>query len=54
MTQFDTGSTKQIRPSSNVYSLLVFVAFIALAVAVGFVWMQNIDLVGGDNPFKLI
>lgn len=61
MSQFNQGTIRG-KPGSNVYTLLVFIAFIALALAVGVVWWHNIELTGDlqsatqaiKNPFYLV
>lgn len=63
MSQFNQGThTVKAKPGNNIYTLLVFVAFCALAFAVGVVWYQNIELTGDlqssasavKNPFHLV
>ena len=61
MSQFNQGTVKS-KPGNNIYSLLVFIAFFALAIAVGVVWWQNIELTGDlqssskavKNPFYIV
>jgi hypothetical protein len=51
MSQFNQGTqTIKGKPGNNIYSLLVFVAFIALAIAVGVMWWKNIELTGDLQP----
>ncbi len=37
--------------NNNVYTVLAFSAFLALAFGVGFVWMRFADLTGSWSPF---
>ncbi len=39
------------KPSSNVYTVLMAVAFIALLLGVIFVWMRFSEVTGESNPF---
>jgi len=59
------GGPQQIRqkPGMNVYTALTFIAFVALALAVGVVWYKNVELTGDlggqqnkqfKNPFFLV
>lgn len=51
MSQINTGGKPISRkPSNNVYSILVFIAFCALAVAVGVTWWKNVELTGPEQP----
>ncbi len=38
------------RPTNNVYTVMVMVAFVALAVTVGWLWMTNVELTGDEQP----
>ena len=49
MSQMNTGPTVKSRPSSNIYTALLFIAFVALAAGVGVVWYQNVQITG-DQP----
>ncbi|QNN25288.1 hypothetical protein HED60_24400 [Planctomycetales bacterium ZRK34] len=51
MSQMNTGGKPISRkPSNNVYSILVFIAFVALAIAVGVTWWKNVELTGPEQP----
>ena len=51
MSQFNQGGhTVKTKPGNNIYSLLVFVAFVALAIGVGVVWWKNTQLTGDLQP----
>jgi hypothetical protein len=40
--------------SSNIYTVLALVAFLALACAIGYVWYRSNQLFGPDsNPFRV-
>ncbi len=39
--------------SSNIYTVLALIAFLALACAIGYVWYRSSDLFGSGNPFKI-
>jgi ABC-type transport system involved in cytochrome c biogenesis permease subunit len=59
MTQFDAPTPMRGTPSSNIYSVLVFISFFCLAIAVGFVWYKNVQLTQGSfsfgaNPFTIV
>ncbi len=67
MSQIDTGTTvRSARPTPNVYTVLAIVATIALAVGVGYLWMNNVEQTqfqrigqiegqgSGMNPFFII
>ena len=49
----DARTVKQ-KPTNNVYSAMVFIAFIALVIGVSVVWWKNTSLTGeeyrGKNP----
>jgi len=48
MSQVDSGPrTQKIKPGVNIYSALAFVAFVALAAAVGVAWYKNVELTEG-------
>jgi len=52
MTQMNTGSssTARAKPTNNVYTVLVVIAFVALSVAVGVAWYKNVELTGPEQP----
>jgi hypothetical protein len=50
MAQIQTTATKKTKPSSNVYTVLVLVAFVALLAAVSVVWWKNVTLTGDEQP----
>lgn len=55
MSQLSSGTTVRRKPAGpNVYSVLAIVAFIALAVAVGVLWVANTSITGESNPFFVI
>lgn len=41
-------------PSSNVYTVLVLIAFLALACAIGYVWYRSGQLFNTGNPFTVV
>jgi len=51
MTQLGQAYPTQ-RPTSNVFTVLIFVAFVVLAVAIGFVWFKHHQLFG-THPFTV-
>lgn len=47
MSQFPAGAkTVSQKPTNNIYSGLVFVAFVALTIGVSVVWYHNVQLTG--------
>lgn len=61
MAQLEASAARTTKPSSNVYTVMVLVAFVALAFAVGVVWWKNIQVTGDlqpaagiKNPFYLV
>lgn len=38
-------------PSNNIFTVLSFAAFVALAVGVAYTWMRLHDVTGSWNPF---
>ncbi len=62
MTQLDSPQTVKQKPANNVYTSLILIAFVSLAVAVGVVWWKNVELTGElqpadrsfTNPFWLV
>lgn len=60
MTQLGTrGGITSTRPifrqgGVNVYTALIFVAFMALLVAVVLVWYTSVTLFNTQNPFEVI
>ena len=59
MTQFEGGARRTAKPTSNVYTVLVFIAFVPLAAAIGVVAWRNIQLnedipAAGSNPFYVV
>jgi hypothetical protein len=55
MTDMETPPPAPVRHKAgpNIYTVLVFVAFVALATAAGVTWYQNVQLTGNNNPFYL-
>lgn len=41
-------------PSNNIFTVLAFVAFLTLAVGVGYTWMRLNEMTGSWNPFTII
>lgn len=39
------------RPSSNIYTVLVFIAFLVVLAGVAYVWYRSYELTGTMNPF---
>lgn len=56
MSQIDSGSARirTLEPMANVYTVLALITVLVLAVAVGFVWWQNVLLTGDSNPFLML
>ncbi|MBI1368910.1 MAG: hypothetical protein GC162_09690 [Planctomycetes bacterium] len=51
MTQMNAGQAPINRkPVSNVYTVLMFIAFVALSVAVGVTWWKNVEVTKGQQP----
>lgn len=47
MSQFPAGAkTVSQKPTNNIFSALVFVAFVALTIGVSVVWFYNVELTG--------
>lgn len=47
MSQFEAGArTVKQKPTNNIYSALVFAAFVALTIGVSVVWYYNLELTG--------
>lgn len=44
----DRGAT------SNIYTVLALIAFLALACAIGYVWFRSGELFGTGTPFEII
>lgn len=56
MSQAASGSSRTratVPPSSNVYTVLVVVAAVALAIGCGYLWVKNTSLTGQSNPFYI-
>ena len=53
MTQMGQGPYGRKPARSNVFTVLVFVAFVVLAVGVGFVWWKNYELFK-THPFAIV
>jgi len=64
MSRMSSGTTVRGKAGPNVYSVLAIVATLVLAVGVGYLWMQNLEMTqtpaseGGQNtgmnPFHVI
>ena len=56
MTQMSSGPvvTKRSSASSNIYTVLVVVATIALVVGIYMVYTQGVKLFGTSNPFEIV
>ena len=54
MSQFEGAPRSNRKPSPNVYTVLMLVAFLALATAVGVVYVKSTELTGNTNPFFLV
>ncbi len=39
--------------SSNVYTVLMIIAFLVLVTAIGYVWYTSAELFGPGNPFEV-
>ena len=52
MAEMITGR-RLARAPSNVYTVLVVIAFLMLASAVGYVWYRSHQLFGSQNPFEV-
>jgi hypothetical protein len=50
MTRAATGDTIIIRPQNNIYTVLLAVATVAVAIGLAVVWMRS-DTLFGHNPF---
>ena len=59
MTEIETPTPTPVhkaaraRPESNIYSMMVFVAFVALVMGVAILWTKNVSLTGQSNPLYL-
>jgi hypothetical protein len=55
MTQAPTnlGNRGRSKPSSDIYTVLVIVAFIALAGAIAVVWLRSAAVFGTKHPFEI-
>ena len=53
MTDLETPPPAPVRqkPGANIYTVLVFVAFAAVATATGVMWYKNVTLTEQSNPF---
>lgn len=40
------------KPRNNVYTVLVVIAFLALAFGATYVWLEVTELTGESNPFQ--
>jgi flagellin-like protein len=40
-------------PSSNIYTVLVFIAFLVVLAGVAYVWYRSYELTGTINPFTV-
>jgi len=49
----ESGASRRGGASSNIYTVLVVIAFLVLAVAIGYVWVRSSSLFGGGNPFEV-
>jgi hypothetical protein len=49
MSQLNANPTAKAKASSNVYTALLFIAFVALAAGTATVWYYNVKLTG-DLP----
>ncbi len=54
MTRFPGGTRGGGKPPSNVYTVLVLVACLALGTAAGVTAWKNIQLTGKNNPFLIL
>jgi hypothetical protein len=45
---------QQGSPSSNIYTILVLAALLALVVAVAYLWVRSGQLFGTTNPFEIV
>jgi len=64
MSRMDSGTTVRGKARPNVYSVLAIIATVVLAVGVGYLWMNNLELTqvdaqyggqaNGMNPFYVI
>ena len=41
-------------PGNNVFTVLAFIAFLALLIGVGFTWYQLAELTGSWNPLAAV
>ena len=44
---------RRAKAAPNVYTVLVLIAFLALASTVGYVWCRCYTLFGSQNPFEV-
>lgn len=63
MSRLDTGNPiRRTKAGPNVYSVLAVIAFLALAVGIGWLWTNNLEMLedteyadqAGDNAFFMI
>lgn len=56
MTDLETPPAARVRTRSaaNIYTVLMFVTFAALATAVGVMWYMNVTTTGESNPFFIV
>lgn len=40
-------------PSSNIYTVLAFIAFLVVLLGVAYVWYRSYQLTGSMNPFTV-
>lgn len=53
MTQDGTLAPAKVAPRSNVYTVLMIVAALVLALGVGSVWYRSYQLTKSSNPLEL-
>ena len=56
MSQLGTGPSERLGPKAagNVYTVLTFIAMVALLVGIAGVWYRGYDLFGMVNPFQVV
>ncbi|MCX5659154.1 MAG: hypothetical protein NTW19_05455 [Planctomycetota bacterium] len=53
MTQDGTFGSARVAPRSNVYTVLMIIAALVLALGVGSVWYRSYQLTKSNNPLEL-
>ncbi len=53
MTQMPQVPYGQPRARNNIFTVLIFLAFVVLAVGIGYIWFKHYQLYG-THPFGLV